>query len=78
MATWCSRDFPHGRVPFSTDPVWLSLRTGAPLVAVNMLATESGNYALEALPPLLRLQWRGPHRAATVRDYTLELRQPLS
>jgi lauroyl/myristoyl acyltransferase len=73
-------DFPHGRVPFSTGPVWLSLLTGAPLVAVNILATESGNYALEALPPL-RWQWRGPDRAATVREYTLELasrfREPL-
>jgi len=73
-------DFPHGRVPFSTGPVWLSLLTGAPLVAVNMLATESGNYALEALPPL-RWQWHGPDRAATVREYTLELanhfREPL-
>ena len=73
-------DFPHGRVPFSTGPVWLSLLTGAPLIAVNMLATESGNYALEALPPL-RWQWRGPDRAATVREYTLELasrfREPL-
>jgi lauroyl/myristoyl acyltransferase len=73
-------DFPHGRVPFSTGPVWLSLLTGAPLVAVKMLATESGNYALEALPPL-RWQWHGPDRAATVREYTLELasrfREPL-
>ena len=73
-------DFPHGRVPFSTGPVWLSLLTGAPLVAVNMLATESGNYAMEALPPL-RLQWHGPDRVATVREYTRELanrfREPL-
>jgi len=73
-------DFPHGRVPFSTGPVWLSLLTGAPLVAVTIVATESGNYALEALPPL-RWQWRGPDRAATVREYTLELanrfREPL-
>jgi lauroyl/myristoyl acyltransferase len=73
-------DFPHGRVPVSTGPVWLSLLKGAPLVAVTIVATESGNYALEALPPL-RWQWRGPDRAATVREYTLELanrfREPL-
>ena len=73
-------DFPHGRVPFSTGPVWLSLLSGAPLVAATILATESGGYALEALPPL-RPRWRGPDRAATVRDYTLELasrfREPL-
>jgi KDO2-lipid IV(A) lauroyltransferase len=73
-------DFPHGKVPFSTGPVWLSLLTGAPLVAATILATESGGYALEALPPL-RTQWRGPDRAATVREFTLELascfREPL-
>ena len=65
-------DFPHGRVPFSTGPVWLSLLTGAPLVAATIVATESGKYALEALPPL-RPQWRGSDRAATVREFTLEL-----
>ena len=73
-------DFPHGKVPFSTGPVWLSLLTGAPLVAATILATESGGYVLEALPPL-RTQWRGPDRAATVREFTLELascfREPL-
>jgi KDO2-lipid IV(A) lauroyltransferase len=65
-------DFPHGRVPFSTGPVWLSLLTGAPLVAATIVATESGKYALEALPPL-RPHWRGSDRAATVREFTLEL-----
>jgi lauroyl/myristoyl acyltransferase len=65
-------DFPHGRVPFSTGPVWLSLLTGAPLIAATITANESGNYTLEALPPL-RTQWHGPDRAATVREYTLEL-----
>lgn len=65
-------DFPHGRVPFSTGPVWLSLLSGAPLVAATILATESGGYALEALPPL-RPRWRGPDRAAAVREFTLEL-----
>jgi KDO2-lipid IV(A) lauroyltransferase len=73
-------DFPHGKVPFSTGPVWLSLLTGAPLIAATILATESGGYALESLPPI-RTQWRGPDRAATVREYTLELasrfREPL-
>ena len=65
-------DFPHGGVPFSTGPVWLSLLTGAPLVAVTILATESGKYALEAMPPL-RPEWRDADRAATVREYTIEL-----
>jgi len=73
-------DFPHGRVPFSTGPVWLSLLSGAPLVAATILATESGGYALEALPPI-RPRWCGSDRAATVREYTLELasrfREPL-
>ena len=65
-------DFPYGRVPFSTGPVWLSLLTGAPLVAATVVATESGKYALEALPPL-RPRWRGLDRAATVREFTVEL-----
>jgi len=42
MAMWYSRIFPHGRVPFSTGPVWLSLFTGAPLVAVKCWPTGSG------------------------------------
>jgi lauroyl/myristoyl acyltransferase len=65
-------EFPHGRVPFSTGPVWLSLLTGAPVVAVTILATESGRYVLEASPPL-RPQWRSADRAADVRAYTVEL-----
>ena len=65
-------DFPHGRVPFSTGPVWLSLLTGAPIVAATILATKSGKYALEAMPPM-RPEWRGADRAATVREYTIEL-----
>jgi lauroyl/myristoyl acyltransferase len=65
-------DFPHGRVPFSTGPVWLSLLSGAPIVAATILATGSGKYELEALPPL-RPQWRGADRTATVREFTLEL-----
>jgi lauroyl/myristoyl acyltransferase len=73
-------DFPHGKVPFSTGPVWLSLLTGAPLIAATILATPSGGYSLESLPPI-RPQWRGPDRAATVREFTLELasrfREPL-
>jgi len=67
-----SMDFPHGRVPFSTGPVWLSLLSGAPLVAVTIIANESGNYVLEALPPL-RTQWRGTDRSTTVREFTLNL-----
>ena len=65
-------DFPYGRVPFSTGPVWLSLLTGAPLVAATVVATESGKYALEALSPL-RPCWRGSDRVATVREFTVEL-----
>jgi lauroyl/myristoyl acyltransferase len=73
-------DFPHGQVPFSTGPVWLSLMTGAPLVPATILATKSGRYTMEAMPPL-RTQWRGPDRQATAREFTLELanrfREPL-
>jgi lauroyl/myristoyl acyltransferase len=65
-------DFPHGRLPFSTGPAWLSLLTGAPLVAVSILSTESGGYALEALPPL-RPQQHNSDRAATARACTIEL-----
>ncbi len=64
-------EFPHGRVPFSTGPAWLSLLTGAPLVPVIILATQSGSYALEALPPF-RPQWRGADRTAEVRACTIE------
>jgi KDO2-lipid IV(A) lauroyltransferase len=65
-------DFPHGQVPFSTGPVWLSLLTGAPIIPSTILATESGGYAMEALPPL-RPKWRGADHAASVREVTLEL-----
>jgi lauroyl/myristoyl acyltransferase len=73
-------DFPHGQVPFSTGPVWLSLLTGAPIIPSTILATESGRYAMEALPPF-RPNCGGADRAATVRAVTLELaarfREPL-
>ena len=65
-------DFPHGQVPFSTGPVWLSLLTGAPLVPTTIIANASGNYQMEALPPL-RTRWNGADRAETVREFTVEL-----
>jgi lauroyl/myristoyl acyltransferase len=65
-------DLPHGHVPFSTGPVWLSLLTGAPLVPTIILATADGRYTVEAQPPLY-LQWRGRDHAATIREFTVEL-----
>jgi len=69
-AVWL--ELPHGNVAFSTGPVWLSLLTGAPLVPATILATPSGKYAMEALPPF-RPKWRGPDRQAEVRAHTIEL-----
>lgn len=65
-------DFPHGQVPFSTGPAWLSLLTGAPLVPTTIVATASGKYAVAAQPPL-DLPGGGSDRAATVRAVTIEL-----
>jgi len=65
-------DFPHGQVPFSSGPAWLSLLTGAPLVPTTIVATASGRYAIAAQPPLYP-QWHGTDRAATVRALTIEL-----
>jgi lauroyl/myristoyl acyltransferase len=69
-AVWV--EFPHGMVPFSTGPVWLSLLTGAPLVPATILGTKSGKYAMEALPPF-RPKWRSADRQAEVRALTIEL-----
>ena len=65
-------DFPHGQIPFSTGPVWLSLLTGAPLVPSTIVATPTGKYAIHAQPALYP-KWNSSDRAATVREYSLEL-----
>jgi lauroyl/myristoyl acyltransferase len=65
-------EFPHGKVPFASGPVWLSLLSGAPLLVVTVVATASGRYRLRASPPL-KPQWRGDDKMATVREHTVEL-----
>src|SRR5205807_989730 len=35
-------DFPNGKVAFSTGPVWLSLLSGSPLVAVTCVKLPTG------------------------------------
>jgi lauroyl/myristoyl acyltransferase len=65
-------DFPHGQVPFSTGPAWLSLLTGAPLVPVTVLATPDNKYTVDAQPPLY-LQCRDGSQTAAVRESTVEL-----
>jgi lauroyl/myristoyl acyltransferase len=65
-------EFPHGNVPFSTGPIWLSLLTGAPVVPSTMLVSNSGKYVMEALPAF-RPKWQGADRQAEVRARTIEL-----
>ena len=65
-------DFPHGQVPFSTGPAWLSLLTGAPLVPTTFLATGDGKYIVEAQPPL-SLQRCGQDHARAVHEFTIKL-----
>jgi len=65
-------DFPHGRVPFSTGPAWLSLLSGAPLVPTTIVASANGKYTVEAQSPLY-LESPGQDHAATVRQLTLEI-----
>jgi KDO2-lipid IV(A) lauroyltransferase len=65
-------DFPHGPVPFSMGPAWLSLLTGAPVVPTTIVAAPSGNYIVEAQTPLYP-QGRGPDRATAARELTIEI-----
>jgi lauroyl/myristoyl acyltransferase len=67
-------DFPHGKVPFSTGPAWLSLLSGSPMVAVTVVGTTSGRYRVEAHPPI-RTSWQdgAAGRDETVAKYTVEL-----
>lgn len=65
-------DFPHGQVPFSTGPAWLSLLSGAPLVPTTIMATADGKYVVDAQPPL-SLQHCGRDRARSVQEFTIKL-----
>ncbi len=65
-------EFPCGKVPFSTGPVWLSLLSGAPIVPVTVTARAAGGYRVEAHAPI-RPQWLPEGRDETVRHYTREV-----
>jgi lauroyl/myristoyl acyltransferase len=65
-------EFPHGNVPFSTGPVWLSLLSGSPIVVVTVVALPTGGYRVEAHPPI-RPQWLPDGRDETVRHYTKQM-----
>jgi lauroyl/myristoyl acyltransferase len=65
-------DFPHGQVPFSTGPAWLSLLTGAPLVPTTIVATAGGKYVVDAQAPLYLQPSRRNH-AGAVHELTVEL-----
>jgi predicted RND superfamily exporter protein/lauroyl/myristoyl acyltransferase len=61
-----------GGIPFSTGPVWLSLLSGAPLIAVTVVARPEGGYRVQAHPPIWT-KWLPAGRDETVRHYTKEV-----
>ena len=65
-------DLPHGRIPFSTAPVLLSLLSGAPIVAAGIWREPNGQFAIEAAPPL-RPEWLPEGREATLEHFTTRL-----
>lgn len=66
------QDFPNGTVAFSTGPVWLSLLSGSPIIAVTVVALSGGGYRVEAHPPI-HPQWLPEGRDKTVQHYTKQL-----
>lgn len=67
-------DLPHGRIPFSTSPVLLSLLSGAPLVAVSITRQPDGKFEIHADPPMLP-EWLPEGREATLAHFTRKLAQ---
>ena len=65
-------DLPHGRIPFSTAPVLLSLLSGAPIIAAGIWREPSGKFTIEATPPL-RPVWLPEGREATLEHFTTRL-----
>ncbi len=59
-------------IPFSTGPVWLSLLSGAPIVAGTVTALPGGGYRVEAHAPIYT-KWLPEGRNATVEHYTKEV-----
>jgi KDO2-lipid IV(A) lauroyltransferase len=67
-------DLPHGRIPFSTSPVLLSLLSGAPLVAVSITRQPDGKFEIHADPPMYP-EWLPEGRKATLAHFTRRLAQ---
>ena len=65
-------DLPHGRIPFSTSPVLLSLLSGAPLVAVSITRQPDGKFEIHAEPPLFP-EWLPEGKEATLAHFTRRL-----
>lgn len=59
-------------IPFSTGPVWLSLLSGAPIVAGTVTALPGGGYRVEAHAPIYT-KWLPAGRNETVEHYTKEV-----
>jgi KDO2-lipid IV(A) lauroyltransferase len=62
-------DLPHGKIPFSTSPVLLSLLSGAPLVAVSITRQPDGKFEIHADPPMFP-EWLPEGREATLAHFT--------
>lgn len=67
-------DLPHGRIPFSTSPVLLSLLSGAPLLAVSITRQPDGKFEILADPPMFP-EWLPEGREATLAHFTRKLAQ---
>lgn len=65
-------DLPHGRIPFSTAPVLLSLLSGAPIIAAGIWREPDGRFTIEASKPL-RPQWLPEGREASLAHFTTRL-----
>ncbi len=65
-------DLPHGRIPFSTAPVLLSLLSEAPIVAVSITRQDNGKFAIHAEPPMFP-EWLPEGREATLAHFTTRL-----
>jgi KDO2-lipid IV(A) lauroyltransferase len=65
-------DLPHGRIPFSTSPVLLSLLSGAPIVAVSITRQADGKFEIRAEPPMFP-EWLPEGREATLAHFTTRL-----
>jgi KDO2-lipid IV(A) lauroyltransferase len=67
-----SVDLPHGRIPFSTSPVLLSLLSGSPIIAVGIWRQADGKFCMEASPAFVP-KWLPEGREATLAHFTKRL-----